>query len=207
MKLLKKIVLGFVILVAVLLGIGFLLPAKYKVERSVVIQAPVEVVFDQVNDLKKNEAWSPWKDPTMKITYSENTVGKGAVSSWESKDMGNGSQTIEASVPNQSITTYLDFKEMGHANAHWTFVQEGEGVKVTQAMTGDQGMNPVKRYFGLMMDKMIGSHFETGLASLKRVSEERAAAIKAEEAASAMAAAAEDSTAAPAAAPVVAPTP
>lgn len=200
MNFLKKAFFAIVILIVVALGIGFLLPSAYKVERSIVIQAPVELIFEQVNDLKKNEAWSPWKDPTMKITYSENTVGMGAVSNWESKDMGNGSQTIEESVPNTSIRTYLDFKEMGHAYAHWSFVQEGEGVKVTQGMTGDQGMNPVKRYFGLMIDKMIGPQFEKGLASLKQVSETLAAAQKAEAeaaAAQAMAAPTDSTTSAP----------
>lgn len=207
MNIIKNIILGIIVLVVVLAGIGMLLPSAYKVERSTVIQAPAEVVFDQVNDLKKNEAWSPWKDPTMKITYGPITAGKGAVSSWESKDMGNGTQTIEESVPNQSIQTNLDFGKMGTAKAHWTFTPEGEGVKVTQGMTGDQGKNPVKRYFGLMMDKMIGGKFEAGLASLKQVSEARAAEIKTEQTATRQASAAPTDAAAPAAAatPAVAP--
>lgn len=190
MKILKYIVFGLAAVIAILAAVGLLLPSAYKVERSVTIQAPVEVVFDQVNDLKKNEAWSPWKDSTMTITYSEPSVGKGASSSWKSEHMGNGTQTIEESVPNSSIDLNLDFDGMGTAKAKWTFAQEGEGVKVTQAMTGDQGMNPVKRWMGVMMDKMIGGYFERGLASLKEVSESKAAALKAEQAASQQAAAA-----------------
>jgi hypothetical protein len=203
MKIVKRIVLGLLILIVVLVGVGLLLPRNYRVERSVVIQAPVDIVFDQVNDLKKNEAWSPWKDPAMTITYSPVTAGVGATSSWESQKMGNGAQTIEESIPNQSIRTLLDFKEMGTANAHWTFASEGEGVKVTQAMTGDQGMNPVKRYFGLMMDKMVGTQFEKGLASLKQVSEGIAAQMQAEQAATqqAMANPEEAAAAAPATTP------
>jgi ribosome-associated toxin RatA of RatAB toxin-antitoxin module len=187
MRIVKKIVLGLIILIAVFMGIGLLLPSGYKVERSTVINAPAEVVFDQVNDLKKNEAWSPWKDPTMRITYGPVTAGKGASSSWTSKDMGSGTQTIEESVPQSSIRTHLDFGDMGQAKAHWSFVPEGEGVKVTQGMSGDQGMNPVKRWFGLMMDNMIGPYFEKGLASLKQVSEARAAELKAQPAAQASA--------------------
>lgn len=203
MGLLKKIAFTLASIIIVALGIGFLLPSEYKVERSVVIQAPIDVVFDQVNDLKKNEAWSPWKDSTMKITYGDITVGKGATSSWESKNMGNGSQTIEESVPNASIRTYLDFKEMGHAYGHWTFKQEGEGVQVTQGMSGDQGMNPVKRYFALMMDKMIGPYFEQGLTALKQVSEAQAAVLEKAKAEAEAAAAAQtaDSSATPSAAP------
>jgi hypothetical protein len=189
MKIVKRIVVGLVIVIVVLLAIGLALPRTYKVTRSTTIQAPAEVVFDQVNDLKKNEAWSPWKDPEMKVSYGEITAGKGAKTSWESKKMGNGSQTITESVPNQSIHNHLDFGSMGSAEVDWSFVPDGEGVKVTQTMTGDQGMNPVKHYFALMMDKMIGPYFDRGMASLKQVSEERAAAIKAEQAATQQAAA------------------
>lgn len=200
MGIIKKIVIGLGIVIIVFLGIGMLLPATYKVERSTSINAPIDLVFDQVNDLKKNEAWSPWKDPTMKITYSPVTAGKGASSSWTSENMGSGSQTIEESVPGSAITTHLDFGGDGTAKAHWSFVQEGETVKVTQAMTGDQGANPLKRWVGFFMDKMIGKYFDQGLASLKLVSEKLAADQKAEQAATQQAAATlEDGAAAPAA--------
>jgi hypothetical protein len=182
MKILRRLFFVLATLVILLLVGGFLLPSEYQVERSIVIQAPQDLVFAQVNDLKKNEAWTPWKDPTMKITYSENTEGVGASSSWESKDMGNGSQTITASAPPAAIDTHLDFGDMGQADVHWSFAAEGKGVQVTQTMKGDQGMNPMKRYFGLIMDKMLGPKFEEGLASLKSVSEALDAEMKAEEA-------------------------
>jgi ribosome-associated toxin RatA of RatAB toxin-antitoxin module len=201
MKILKILVIAFVVLIAAVALIGFMLPKEYKVTRSQTIAAPAEVVFEQVNDLKKNEAWSPWKDTTMQITYSENTVGVGAKSSWTSKDMGNGSQTITESTPSTALHTHLDFGEMGTAEVQWTFAAEGEGTKVTQEMTGEMGNNPFKKLMGLMMDKMIGPMFEQGLASLKSVSETRAAEVKAEQAATQQAAAtpADEAVAAPAA--------
>ncbi len=180
MKILKNTLLVILVAIIALAAIGMFLPREYKVERSVVIQAPVDVVFDQVNDLKKNEAWSPWDDPTMVITYSAVTVGEGASSHWTSQDMGNGSQTIEESVTNQSIRTHLDFGSMGTAKAHWYFVPNEDGIKTTQAMTGDQGLNPFKRYFTLMVDKMIGPQFEKGLAALKAVSEAKASEMEME---------------------------
>jgi hypothetical protein len=200
-KVLKNVVLALLVLFALVAAGGFLIPSGYRVERSVTIQAPAEVVFDQVNDLRKNEAWSPWKDTTMKITYGPNTVGEGATSSWESENMGRGSQTIEESVPNDSIAVFLDFKEMGTAEAHWSFRSGGDGVTVTQAMTGEAGMNPIRRYMNLMMDKMIGPYFEKGLAGLKEISEAEAARIKSDEAARAAAPADSASTVPGAAAP------
>ena len=39
-------------------------------------------------------------------------------------------------------------------------------------MTGDNGWNLLARYFGLMMDPLMGSMFDEGLARLKLVAEE-----------------------------------
>ena len=191
MKILKNIILGLVILIALLAVIGLIaLPRESKVERTIVIQAPAEVIFDQVNDLKKADVWSPWKDSTMKITFGPVTAGQGASNSWESKDMGKGTQTIEESNPSSSIKIHLDFGSMGTAKALWNFAPEGEGVKVTEAMLSDAGMNPAKRWMSLMSDKMVGPYFEKGLASLKQVSEARASELKIEAEAAAAAAAA-----------------
>ena len=197
MKILKKIVIVIVALIAVMALVGLLLPSASKIERSVVIQAPAEVIFDQVNDLKKNEAWTPWKDTTMKLTYGPITEGKGAMSSWSSKNMGNGTMTIVESVPSSKIDLELDFGSMGGAKAFWSFVPEGDGVKVTETMTSDAGMNAAKRWMSLLSDKMVGPYFEKGLAALKTVSESRAAEIKAEQAASQQAAASAVDEAAP----------
>lgn len=185
MRIVKKLIIALIVILVVLAGIGFMLPSAYKVERSVSVSAPAEVVFEQVNDLKKNEAWSPWmkNDPSLKVSYSGPEAGVGATSSWTSEHSGNGSQTIKESVPNQSITTYLDFGSMGNAQGIWTFAQEGEGTKVTQAMVGDAGKNPYKHLMNLAMDKMIGKYFEQGLSALKTVSEKQAADAKAAQAA------------------------
>jgi hypothetical protein len=190
MRIIKKIVVALIVLIVVLAGIGFMLPSAYKVERSVTIAAPADVVFDQVNDLKKNEAWSPWmkNDPSLQITYSGPEAGKGATSTWTSKKSGNGSQTITESVPGKSIATFLDFGQMGNAQGGWAFSEEGGSTKVTQTMAGDAGKNPFRHLMNLAMDKMIGKYFEQGLNSLKDVSEKRAAEVQAEQAATRQAA-------------------
>jgi hypothetical protein len=192
MRIVKKILIALIVLIVVLAGIGSILPSAFKVERSVTIAAPADVVFEQVNDLKKNEAWSPWmkNDPSLQIAYSGPEAGKGASSSWTSKKSGNGSQTITESVPGKSITTFLDFHQMGTAQGVWTFEESNGSTKVTQAMMGDAGKNPFRHLMNLAMDKMIGKYFEQGLNALKEVSEKEAAAkAEAEKRAAAQAAA------------------
>ena len=182
MKLAKLVLALFALLVVGFVGIGFLLPSQYSVERSIIVDAPIDVVFDHVNDLPKNESWSPWKaaDPTMKWTMGDKTTGLGASYSWTSDNSGIGDLTISKSELNKHIQTELNFGPQGQGQGFWDFEQLSSGVKVTWSMTGDAGNNPVGRYFGLMIDNMVGPQFELGLANLKQVTEQVAAEMPAD---------------------------
>ena len=46
------------------------------------------------------------------------------------------------------------------------------GVQVTWDMKGDAGFNLLDRFFGLLMDAVVGPMFDEGLARLKLVAEE-----------------------------------
>ncbi len=173
MNLLKKAIIGLVVILVFLLAIGMFLPKLNKVERSTSIKAPAEIVFDQLNDLQKADKWSPWKDgdPTMKITFGQTTVGKGATTSWTAKKMGEGTQTIVESVPNSTVKLLLQFKGMGTADVTYALVPADEAITVTQTMVSDAGNNPFVRWVNLLTKGMLGGMFEKGLANLKSVSE------------------------------------
>lgn len=159
----------------VLLGVlvGVFLPSRYRVERSIDIQAPAERVFAEVNDLRRNEAWSPWKvhDPSMRYTYPAASVGEGAIYRWTSRHSGAGELKIVRSIPYRRIDTELHFMEQGKARGYWRFAPEGTRVHVRWGFEGDAGWNLPGRYFGLMMNRWVGPHFEEGLRRLKGIAE------------------------------------
>ncbi len=173
MKIIKGILIALLVLIVVLGVVGIFLPSEYRVERSVVIDAPMETVFSNVNTVSKHELWSPWKDedPSMKFTFNDIPAGEGASYSWTSDNMGEGSLTIIESIQNKGIKTDLDFGEMGAANGYYTFSKVDGGVKVVQGFTGDAGYNIPERYVNMFMDSMVGPMFEKGLAKLKVLSE------------------------------------
>lgn len=81
MKILKGVLIFIAIVALILIVVTILLPSKVEIERSKVIAAPQDVLFDQVNNLKKWTHWSPWHqlDPDMSVEYSdENPSGEGA---------------------------------------------------------------------------------------------------------------------------------
>jgi effector-binding domain-containing protein len=194
MSLLKKIGLGFLGFIALLIVVGFMLPGKTHVERSLVIKASAEPVFQQVNTLKNWEKWSPWHqiDPKMKLAYEGPEAGVGAKYIWTSNDdqVGNGTLTIKESTPNQFIKTAMDFGEMGTGFANYKFETVADGTKVTWSMDSNCDDMPWQyylpsKYMCLFMDGLVGKDFEKGLNNLKKVVESQpqviASAYKVEE--------------------------
>lgn len=172
MKTVKVIGIVFVTLVLVFVVGGLVMPKGYQVERSERIQAPVEIVFAQVNELRNWERWSPWNaaDPTMQITYSENPVGEGGSYAWSGEASGEGKLTIVRSVAPTRIETKMDFGEVGSAQGYWDF-SHAEGItSVTWGFLGEN-VGILGGWFTLMMDSMVGPQFEAGLRTIKEVAE------------------------------------
>jgi effector-binding domain-containing protein len=170
----KKILIGLAVIVLLLLIIAYLLPRHMHVERSMTMNAPAEIIFEQVNNLKNWDKWSPWHkmDTTMKITYQGPESGKGASYSWDGEEMGTGKLTIAESVPYDSIVNEMYFMEDEKpAYSRFKIARSDSGNVVTWMMDSDAGMNPVKRWFGLFMKGMLEEQFDKGLADIRKVAE------------------------------------
>lgn len=175
MKVLIKILLGLVIVVVLLAVVGFFLPREVHMERSIAVDAEPNEIYQAVNDFQNFNKWSPWAqiDPTTRYEYSGPASGVGAKMSWSSDhpDVGNGSQEIVESVPNQKVTNVLLFDGFEPSYASLIIEPSGNGSTVTWTFDGDMGSNPIGRYFGLFMEDMLGPQYEEGLSNLKRVVE------------------------------------
>ena len=173
---LKKILIGLAMIVVVFLIVVAMQPSEYHVTRSISISAVPAVVFAQVDELKKWEAWSPWlkMDPAMKLTYSGPAAGVGASSGWAgNSEVGEGRMTITESRPRELVRFHLEFvKPMaGTSAAEFTFKPEGNQTVVTWSMTGKNGFIAKAICLFMNMDKMVGGQFDQGLASMKTVAE------------------------------------
>jgi len=173
---LKKILIALALIVVVFAVIVALQPSEYSVVRTATIAAPAPVVFAQVNDFHKWQAWSPWAklDPAMKQTYEGAPAGTGAIYTWAGDDqVGAGRMTLTESRPNELVRIKLEFLKpfASTATTEFTFKPEGNRTAVTWSMAGEK--NFIAKAFGLFMnmDKMIGGDFEKGLAQMKSVAE------------------------------------
>ena len=172
----KKILLGLIVAVVVLVIVVAMQPDEYRIERSATMDAPVAAVFEQVNDLHKWNAWSPWAklDPNAKNTFEGAESGEGAIFKWAGNDeVGEGKMTIVESKPHELVNIQLDFIKPFEStgNSEFAFKPEGDKTTVTWAMYGKHSFIEKGVCMFMNMDKMLGGNFETGLASLKKVVE------------------------------------
>lgn len=206
---LKKLLIGLVVLVLVLVAVIASRPSTYHVERAAVVAAPPAVVFAEINDFHAWTHWSPWahRDPQMTQSFDGPATGVGATYGWTgNNEVGEGRMIIIESRPPERVALKLEFiKPMaGSALTTFTVMPTAQGTSVTWAMDGESDF--LHKAVGLVMDMdaMIGKDFEDGLGKLKSYAETEASKAAA---AAAAAAPVPDPAAAPAGAPAAAPAP
>jgi hypothetical protein len=170
------------VLIGIILALGIFsvivarAPSHFAITRSITIAAPAQVVFEKINNFHQWQDWSPWAklDPQVKNTYEGLDAGVGAIFKWSgNREVGAGQMTIVESQPFTLIGIKLDFTAPMTASnrSQFTLVPEGNDTRVIWTMSGHNHF--IARAFGILfnIDKMVGSQFEKGLATLKALSE------------------------------------
>lgn len=175
---LKTISIAAAIAVALFLVYVTTRPDTFKVARSAQIKAPPEKIFPLINDLRAYNTWNPYakKDPAIKLTYSGPAAGTGAKFLFDgNKDAGKGSIEVLAATPSSQVDMRLVMAEPFAINnlVRYTVAAKDGGSEVTWAMEGPVPYVAKIAHLFMNMDKMIGTDFEAGLASLKALAEAR----------------------------------
>jgi hypothetical protein len=176
MRWLIRIAGGLVLVALALVLAGFLVPAGYQVERSVVIAAPPERIYPLVAAPKRWQEWSIWnrRDPSMTMTFFGPASGAGAGWTWDSKSEGKGRLTFLTADPVKGFTYELFFPDFNSTSTgDIRFEPRGDSTRVIWTNTGNVGRNPLMHYMALFMDRMVGPDFDAGLANLKAIAERR----------------------------------
>jgi hypothetical protein len=177
MKILKKLGIALVALIAILLIVALFVPKDFNYEKSITINKPIDQVWEHTNSLAELDKWSPWNDydPNMKKEFIGIDGTVGAVSSWESDsaNVGKGSQTISKIVKPTLFETRLKFYSPFESEAKGYVKLQAVGEK-TRVTWGFESEMPYP--FNLMkltmnMEEAMGKDFTTGLTKLKNICE------------------------------------
>ena len=169
------IFLVFVILAGAILSA--VLPASQQLEKTITINAPASVVYAQLASLERFNAWSVWSRGDSSAIYTlQGTDGTpGASSHWKGAPeiSGEGSITITALQPNESVSHTLQFTSPRKAKALSSFrLSENQGLTTVTwhfEMKTARPWNIFNLFYS--MDKEMGKDFEKGLLALKEIAE------------------------------------
>ncbi len=170
--LVAAIVVG--VIVICVLALAATKPARFTVQRSIVVQAVPERVFALINDLRRWPEWSAdERDSTVRRTYSGAPAGKGAVCEWEGTgSAGKGRIEIVESSPNM-IRLQADWaRPFAARNINiFTLEPKGNTTRITWTLDGENVFMLRVMTIFVGADHLMGSHFERGLADLKSAAE------------------------------------
>ncbi len=153
-------------------------PNDFSISRSAIINAPPEVVFPLINDLRQFDRWNPFAkaDPSIRLEYSGPDNGAGAKSTWDSSgSAGKGMLEITGSSAPSQINMLLHMIKPIRARNDIVFAVQtvAGGSNVSWTMRGKQPLIGKIISTFMSMDRMVGGPFERGLADLKILAEKK----------------------------------
>jgi effector-binding domain-containing protein len=177
MKMVRLLFFFLLAVLVVVMALTLILPTSQKVERSVVINAPAAVIYQELIKLENFNKYSVWAQQDSAATYTlsgtDGTVG--AVSSWSGHPeiSGDGKIEITALEENKSVTHQLHFTRPKEGNASSVFsLMENNGLTTVTwnfALATPRPWNIFNLFYS--MDKEMGKDFEYGLSALKKAIE------------------------------------
>lgn len=171
-----QIVLGVLMLTGLLLaGLGALLPRRWHVEESIMINAPPAAIHVWVNDLRHWPEWAQWNqaDLAPQNQLSTPSLGAGAKLSWYGRgggDTAGGEVRIVRSDPALGVWFENHTRGSQPSHAAVTYVAR---PGVTEVFWRDEGQLPpiVGGLFRDLFQKRLGKHMASGLERLKELVE------------------------------------
>jgi Polyketide cyclase / dehydrase and lipid transport len=168
------IILG---IIAALLLAGLVIDKDIKATKEIVINKPVDEVFNYIKYLKNQQYYSKWAtlDPNIKNEFRGTDGQPGSLNHWVgNKKVGEGEQEIISIEEGKSLTTDLRFIKPFRSFAKavmTTNAIDASSTKVTWGFESKMNypMNVMKLFMN--MNEMVGKDFSTGLTNLKNVLE------------------------------------
>jgi hypothetical protein len=177
MKLLRGVAVALVMAAALFFAIGYVLPDKAHVTRSILVAAPQCQVFAVLDGFRLYDQWSPWagRDPQRQAQIGGAPFGVGARYDWSGGEAaGSGSLVIVDSAPYKLVKVKAQYGDRNQPT-FFTFTLQPQGAQTLVTWTADIGLgpDPLAHYLGLMVDKKVGPEYEQGLQRLKTLAESR----------------------------------
>ncbi len=142
---------------------------RFTVEKSILIDAPLETVHGHLRDFRRWRAWSPWLicEPDCDVTYAED----GSSYAWDGKIVGKGELELTGEQGHQALdyrlTFFTPWKSVNTTS--FRLSDTDGGTALTWTMVGS--LPWFMFWMKGMMTAWVGMDYERGLRMLKDIAE------------------------------------
>lgn len=167
-----EILIGIAGFFALIIVVGIFIPRKYSFHKTIVINADKKHIFNTIDNLSTWKVWSQWspeRDPSIVLTYSEDTQGVQSWMEWKGKKMGAGKMEITTTDPYRRIDLAAAFnKGLFKMDFAFTLEELKEGqIAVKWTISGLTKRGGFAKMLGRMLPKMMGKDMEIALKILQ----------------------------------------
>lgn len=164
------------LLIGMVLSAALLIKKEYKIERVIIIDQPVERVFDYIRYLNHQHNYNKWwmADPQVRIEIVGQDGNMGCVVYWDSsnKQLGKGEQEIKSIEVNRRIDFETRFIKPFSNVAQIYMITEPITDDITRFKWGFIGKNKFPlTLMNPLMDKLLGKDLAASAANLKEILE------------------------------------
>lgn len=175
MNILIMILLVVVGIIALLLIIALFMKKEHYVKREIIINAPLQKVFDYVRLLKNQDSFNKhaMAGPEREREYKGTDGTVGFIYSWKgNKKAGEGEKEIKNIIEGKRIETEIRFVKPMSATAY--IIMETESVSNDQTKVSWSNAGTLKYPVNIMipmMEKMLPKEMDSSLSTLKNILE------------------------------------
>lgn len=139
--------------------------SKFEVERSVLIDVPVERVFAMVRDFKTWPIWSPWlcAEPGCPVEFSDD----GNEYAWQGEVVGSGRMKVTGEKVDHSIEYELTMLKPWKSISKVSFIFKPEGDRTRTGWRMESSLPFFAFWMKGFMEAAIGMDYRRGLGVLK----------------------------------------
>jgi uncharacterized protein YndB with AHSA1/START domain len=147
----------------------------YTITREIIINAPLQQVFDYVKQLKNQDNFNKWVmvDPGMKRVFKGTDGTVGFIYGWNgNKKAGEGEVEIRSILEGKNIETEIRFVRPFPGIAHVNMVTEAVADNQTKVIWSNA--STMKYPMNIMLstiEKMLAKDMDTSLSNLKNILE------------------------------------
>jgi len=175
MSILITILLVLAGIIALLLIIALFMRKQYTIQRDIIINAPLQKVFDYLKQLKNQDNFNKWVmvDPVMKRDFKGTDGTVGFIYAWDgNKKAGAGEQEIKAIEAGKRIETEIRFVRPFPGIAQANLLTESVSPNQTKVTWSNASF--MKYPMNIMLssiEKMLAKDMDTSLNTLKTILE------------------------------------